>query len=245
MIKRDTFTVIAGPCAVEEDTFLQIVDFLKDCGVLYIRGNLFKPRTHPESFQGLGEAGISLLHEVHTSGLKIVSEAMTEKQADTLKAHVDVIQVGARNMYNYPLLTYLSNTNRPVLLKRAPSATLEEFLGSAAYLKDTPVILCERGIRTFNRETRNTLDLPTALLARDKSDFPVIADPSHGTGRADLVAPMALAAAAAGLDGVMLEVHIEPKRSRSDPMQALNFPSFEEFLQKLDRVLSALGKDMG
>ena len=241
MLQRGRFDVIAGPCAVEKESFQKTVDFLLDRGVSHIRGNIFKPRTWAHTFQGVGEQGVFELETARGKGAKIVAEAMSPEHLEFLRPQADVIQIGARNMYNYPFLSQVSKLKVPVLLKRAPSATVEEVLGATSYLQGTPVMLCERGIRSFNTETRFTLDLANAVLIRNKSEFPVIADPSHGTGLRELVSPMCMAALAAGLDGVMVEVHPDPEKSQSDPLQTLDFKAFDELLGKLEGLANALG----
>jgi 3-deoxy-7-phosphoheptulonate synthase len=241
MLQRGRFDIIAGPCAVEKETYQKTVDFLLDLGVSHIRGNIFKPRTWSHAFQGVGQQGVLELEAARGKGAKIVAEAISSEHLEVLRTRADVIQIGARNMYNYPFLTEVGKTKVPVLLKRAPSATVEEVLGAASYLKDTQVALCERGIRCFNTETRFTLDLANAVLARSRSELPVIADPSHGTGLRELVGPMCMAALASGLDGVMVEVHPDPEKSQSDPQQTLDFKAFEELLGKLESLANALG----
>ena len=231
------FAVIAGPCSVEsEDQIISVAKAVKASGADILRGGAFKPRTSPYAFQGLREEGIALLVEAKkATGLPIITEIMTVS-ALGLYEDVDIIQVGARNMQNFDLLTELGKSKKPILLKRGLACTLQELLMSAEYIMregNENVILCERGIRTFETHTRNTLDLSAVPVLKELSHLPVIVDPSHGTGVARYVPPMALAAAAAGADGVMLEVHQDPSCALCDGAQALTPAEFEAVNQKM------------
>ncbi len=233
--------VIAGPCAVEsEEQLTQIAKFLAELGIKYLRGGVFKPRTSPASFQGLGKVGLRLLaQQSRQFNLKVVTEVMDRSQLDLVLEYADIIQVGARNMFNYSLLVALGALDKPVLLKRSMSATIKEWATAAEYISDGgnhSLILCERGIRTFEPLTRNTLDVAAIPLAKQMTGYPVIADPSHAAGRADLVPALTLAALAAGADGVLIEVHPQPQRALSDGKQALTFAQFETLLQKIRRL---------
>jgi 3-deoxy-7-phosphoheptulonate synthase len=239
------FTVIAGPCAVESaDQILEIARFLRDHGVDVLRGGAYKPRTSPYSFQGMETEGLDLLARAREeTGLAIITEVVSAEDVPAVAEVADILQVGARNMQNFRLLQRVGRTDRPVFLKRGQSATLEEFLLAAEYVvaEGNPnVILCERGIRTFERYTRNTLDIAAVPLLKQLSHLPVVVDPSHATGRRDLVPPLALAALAAGADGLMVEVHPDPENALSDGPQSLTFEMFARMIEDLDRVRSAL-----
>ncbi len=239
------FAVIAGPCSVEsEEQIIAVAQAVKAGGAEILRGGAFKPRTSPYAFQGLREAGIRLLVEAKkATGLPIITEIMTVS-ALHLDEDVDIIQVGARNMQNFDLLTELGKSKKPVLLKRGLASTLQELLMSAEYIMregNAQVILCERGIRTFETHTRNTLDLSAVPVLKELSHLPVMVDPSHGTGVARYVSPMALAAAASGADGVMLEVHQNPACALCDGAQALTPAEFEEVNQKMRKICSIIG----
>jgi len=241
--RSDSLTVIAGPCSVESESQIHsVAGFLKAHGVKYIRGGAFKPRTSPESFQGMGKSGLKIISAAaRENGLKVVSEVMDRSQIDTLCEYADIIQVGSRNMFNYTLLTALGSIDKPVLLKRGMAATIDEWLKASEYISlggNERVLLCERGIRTFEPSTRNTLDLAAIPMAKMKSNYPVIADPSHAAGRNDIVIPLALAAAAAGADGIMVEVHPDPNAALSDRDQALTLDQFEILLRKLRKQSS-------
>lgn len=238
------FAMIAGPCSVESEA--QIIDIarsVKSAGANVLRGGAFKPRTSPYAFQGLGEAGLRLLQIAkQETGLPICTEIMDIRQLD-LFADVDLIQIGARNMQNFDLLKEIGKTKKPVLLKRGLSSTLEELLMSAEYIiseGNERIILCERGIRTFEPYTRNTLDLSAVPVLQKLSHLPVVVDPSHGTGNADLVPPMALAAAACGADGIMLEVHNDPAHARSDGAQSITPVQFSALSTRVRKVKEAL-----
>ena len=241
-IGRGHFCLIAGPCSVEnENQVLKIAQAVKAAGADILRGGAFKPRTSPYDFQGLGAPGISLLLKAKTAvGLPVVSEIMSIEALD-LFADVDIIQVGARNMQNYDLLRELGRTKKPVLLKRGLSSTINELLMSAEYIlaQGNPnVILCERGIRTFETAARNTLDLTAVPLLHELSHLPVIVDPSHATGKASLVPPMAMAAAACGADGIMVEVHNDPVHALCDGAQSLRPEAFAQLAAKVRRIHS-------
>lgn len=239
------FTVIAGPCAVESaDQILDIARFLRDHGVDVLRGGAYKPRTSPYSFQGMETEGLDLLARAREeTGLAIITEVVSAEDVPAVAEVADILQVGARNMQNFRLLQRVGRTDRPVFLKRGQSATLEEFLLAAEYVvaEGNPnVILCERGIRTFERYTRNTLDISAVPLLKQLSHLPVVVDPSHATGRRDLVPPLAIAALAAGADGLMVEVHPDPENALSDGPQSLTYEMFARMIEDLDRVRSAL-----
>jgi 3-deoxy-7-phosphoheptulonate synthase len=241
--------VIAGPCAVEsEQQILDAARAVKASGARGLRGGAFKPRTSPYSFQGLKELGLQLLAQARAeTGLAVVTEVMTPQHVDLVCEYSDVLQIGARNMQNYHLLQAVGETRKPVLLKRGPSATVEEFLLAAEYVLDqgnAQVVLCERGIRTFETHTRFTLPLATVPWLRQRTHLPVVVDPSHGTGIASLVPAMTLAAVAAGCDGLILEVHPEPSKSFSDAAQTISPQVFEETMQQCRKVAAALGREM-
>ena len=243
------FVVMAGPCSVESrEQLIRTAIGVAASGATLLRGGAFKPRTSPYAFQGLGIDGLNLLEEgrLHT-GLPIITEVMDPGQVDRVAATADVLQIGARNMQNFPLLKEIGRTGKPCMLKRGLSATIEEWLMAAEYIMhagNPNVILCERGIRTFETATRNTLDLSAIPLVKRISHLPVIADPSHGTGHRYLVQPMALAAAAAGADGLIIEVHPEPDTALSDGPQSLTLEGFEELMVVLERVLAAVGRPL-
>lgn len=235
---------IAGPCSVEsEEQICNIAKEVKEAGAQILRGGAFKPRTSPYAFQGLRKDGITLLLEAkQETGLPIVTEIMDISQLP-LFDDIDIIQVGARNMQNFELLKELGKTKKTILLKRGLSSTLEELLMSAEYIMsggNEQVILCERGIRTFERATRNTLDLSAVPVLKSLSHLPVIVDPSHATGKAHLVAPMSRAAIAAGADGLIIEVHNNPAKALCDGQQSLTPAAFAELKQSLDKVAAAL-----
>ncbi len=241
--------VIAGPCSVESrEQVFAAAERVAAAGARGLRGGAFKPRTSPYSFQGLGEEGLKLLREAcDRFGLVAVSEVMAEKQIPLMQKYVDVLQVGARNMQNYDLLRELGKLRHPVLLKRGISATIEELLLSAEYIMaggNYQVILCERGIRTFENYTRNTLDLSAVPVVKKLSHLPILADPSHGAGRRDMVAPMARAAVAAGADGILIEVHPDPDHALSDGAQSLHLRQFEELMPELRLIATAVGRSI-
>jgi 3-deoxy-7-phosphoheptulonate synthase len=244
---RTPFLIIAGPCAVESRAqILKTARFLKKCGVPLLRAGAYKPRTSPHSFQGLREEGVRFLQEVRKeTGLMTVTEVMSPEHVGAVADRVDVLQVGARNMQNFDLLREVGRTKNPVILKRGLSATLEEWLASAEYILlegNSDVILCERGIRTFETATRNTADLSIIPLIRTRSHLPVIFDPSHATGWRHLVHPLALAAVVVGAHGVMVEVHPDPEHALSDGQQSLNFREFDKLRKKLDSLAEFMKK---
>jgi len=230
---KSPFLVIAGPCAVESrEQIMRTARFLKKIGVLVLRGGAYKPRTSPHSFQGLREAGLELLDEVRReTGMLVVTEVVSPEHVEIVADKVDILQIGARNMQNFDLLTEVGKMRTPVILKRGLSATVEEWFGSAEYILlggNTNVVLCERGIRTFETATRNTADLAIIPLVKELSHLPVIFDPSHATGKRKLVSPMSLASIVAGVHGVMIEVHHDPEHALSDGPQSLHFKEFEK-----------------
>lgn len=238
------FCVIAGPCSVEsEEQIISVAKSVKASGTAILRGGAFKPRTSPYAFQGMKDEGIRLLLEAKAeTGLPIITEIMNISTLD-LFADVDIIQVGARNMQNFDLLKELGKTNKPILLKRGLANTLQELLMSAEYIMsegNEQVILCERGIRTFETYTRNTLDLSAVSVLHELSHLPVIVDPSHATGKARLVPPMALAAVAAGADGLMIEVHNDPTCALCDGAQSLTPKQFDDLSKKIRKIREAM-----
>lgn len=241
--------VIAGPCSVEsEDQILQVAAQVKEAGATALRGGAFKPRTSPYAFQGMKERGLELLAAARdATGLAVVTEVMTPHHVELVCRYADVLQIGARNMQNYHLLQAVGETRKPVLLKRGPSATIEEFLLAAEYILDQgnhDVMLCERGIRTFETHTRFTLPLATVPYLREKTHLPVVVDPSHGTGIASLVPAMSAAAIAAGADGLILEVHPNPSKAVSDGSQTLTPAAFAATMRTCCKVAEALGRTM-
>jgi len=239
--------VMAGPCAVEsEDQIRKVAASVRRSGARVLRGGAFKPRTSPYSFQGLGEEGLRLLRAAaDEQKMLVISEVMDATQIDVAAKYVDILQVGARNMQNFTFLRELGKASLPVLLKRGLSATLEEWLLSAEYIMaggNHAVILCERGIRTFERYTRNTMDISAIPVIHKLSHLPIVADPSHGTGLRDKVAPMARAAVAAGADGLLIEVHHDPDNARSDGAQSLHPEQFAELIGQLKVILPAVGR---
>ena len=238
--------VIAGPCSVESKQQIMDVAFaVKEAGAAGLRGGAFKPRTSPYSFQGLKEKGLELLADARAeTGLCVVTEIMASEHVGLVSSYADVLQVGARNMQNYPLLEAVGESGLPVLLKRGPAATMDEFLLAAEYILNTgnsKVMLCERGIRTFEDHTRFTLPLASVPHLHQTTHLPIIVDPSHGTGKASLVATMARAAVAAGADGIMVEVHPEPAKAMSDGFQALTIPAFAAMMDDCRKVAEVLG----
>jgi 3-deoxy-7-phosphoheptulonate synthase len=248
-IGGEKVVVIAGPCAVEtRDLLLEVARAVKAAGGSMLRGGAFKPRTLPYSFQGLGEEGLKLLAEARDeTGLPIVTEVLSPEDVEMVGRYADVLQIGARNMQNYPLLKRVGDSRTPVLLKRGFSATIEELLGSAEYILrggNDQVVLCERGIRTFETMTRFTLDLTAVPALKALSHLPVIVDPSHGTGRRILVSPMSRAAVAAGADGLIIEVHPAPERALSDGPQSLNLDEFKALMDGLKPVARAVHRSL-
>ena len=245
----ERFVVMAGPCAVESRAQLSATAAaVKAAGAHCLRGGAFKPRTSPYSFRGLGEEGLALLAEVsREQGLPIVTEVVEVGHVELVGASADLLQVGARNMQNFQLLTALGQAGKPVLLKRGMAATVKDLLMAAEYVvsEGNPnVILCERGIRTFETATRNTLDLNAVPFIKQRSHLPVIVDPSHGTGRRELVAPMARAAAACGADGIMVEVHCDPAQALSDGKQSLYPDQFLGLMRELDGIVGVFGRTL-
>ncbi len=235
--------MIAGPCAVEnEEQIYTISEFLSKKGVRFMRGGAYKPRTSPYSFQGLKKEGLELMRRAADDhGLAVVSEIMSASQLDEFVENVDILQVGTRNMQNYPLLRALGKINKPVLLKRGMSSTIEEWLLAAEYILSSgneQVILCERGIRTFETATRNTLDIAAVPLVQQLSHLPVIVDPSQGTGVRDIVDPVSVAAIAAGADGLIIEVHNQPEEALSDGDQSIYLDQFETLQKRLVKAAS-------
>ncbi len=248
-IGGDRLVVIAGPCGVEDRKMtLEIARVVRQCGAVLFRGGAFKPRTSPYSFQGLGEEGLKILQEVkEETGLGIVTEMTSPGQADLMMKYVDVIQIGARNMQNFELLKSAGRIGKPVLLKRGLAATIEEWLMSAEYILsegNEQVILCERGIRTFEPYTRNTLDLSAIPVVKKLTHLPIIIDPSHATGLREKVSPMARAAIAAGADGLIIEVHTEPEKALSDGPQSLYPHQFEQLMRDLYVIAPVVGKQL-
>lgn len=239
--------VIAGPCSVESlDQTRRTAERVAAAGARMLRGGAFKPRTSPYSFSGLGEKGLEILRTVADEfGLKVATEAMDRTQIDSVVAYADMLQVGARNMQNFTFLRELGKTRIPIMLKRGLSATYEEWLMSAEYIMaggNHNVVLCERGIRTFETYTRNTLDIAAIPVIKKLSHLPIIADPSHGTGRRDKVIPMARAAVAAGADGLLVEAHVDPDHAFSDGVQTLNLDQFDELMGQLRLITPVLGR---
>jgi len=239
--------VIAGPCSVEgEEQVLQVAEQVKAAGAVLFRGGAYKPRTSPYAFQGLGVDGLKLLAKVREqTGLGVVTEVMESAEVEIVAEYADMLQVGARNMHNSKLLRSLARVKKPILLKRNFSATLNEFLMSAEYLLsggNSQVVLCERGIRTFVEYSRNTLDLNIVPAVHQLSHLPIIVDPSHGTGRHDLVLPMSLAAVASGADGLMIEVHQNPAEALSDGEQSITPPAFQQLMLNVRALAAVVGR---
>ena len=244
-----SLAIIAGPCAVEsEEQIMETALFLKNQGVQFLRGGAYKPRTSPYSFQGLGEEGLKLLAKVRKeTGLLIVSEVVSHDSLEKAMEYVDVVQIGARNMQNFDLLQRVGRTKMPVILKRGLSSNIEEWLNAAEYIMNEGnynIILCERGIRTFETYTRNTLDLSSVPIIKETSHLPIIVDPSHGTGKWNLVTPMARAGIAAGADGLMIEVHPNPQVALSDGNQSLNFESFSILMDEIRKIAPILKREL-
>jgi len=239
--------IIAGPCSVESlDQLLEVARVAKRAGASLLRGGAFKPRTSPYEFQGLGEPGLRMLSEVgEETGLSVVTEVMEPGRVELVAKYADMLQIGARNVQNFSLLKAVGKSKLPVLLKRGMMTTIDEWLQAAEYilLEGNPnVALCERGIRTFEKATRNTLDLSAVAVLRKKTHLPVLVDPSHATGSRDLVAPMARAAVAAGADGLMIETHPNPEKALSDANQQLDLEEFQALMRELEPVAQALGR---
>jgi 3-deoxy-7-phosphoheptulonate synthase len=244
-----TFSVIAGPCSVESESQIQnIARAVLKSGACVMRGGAYKPRTSPYDFQGLEKHGLELLLAARkATGLPIVSEIISPRHVEMFEMVVDIIQIGARNMQNFDLLKEVGKTNKPILLKRGLSSTIQEWLMSAEYIMkggNENVILCERGIRTFETMTRNTLDISSIPLIKQISHLPVMVDPSHATGKSSLVAPLSLAAVAAGADGLIIEVHNDPANALCDGPQSLTPTEFDDLMHKIDSLVSAIGKKL-
>ena len=242
--------IIAGPCCVEsEEQILAAARAVKKSGATALRGGAFKPRTSPYSFQGMKEAGLKLLAKAREeTGLAVVTEVVASEDVELVAEYADVLQVGARNMQNYRLFEAVGKVSRPVLLKRGPSATIDEFLLAAEYILDAgnqQVMLCERGIRTFETHTRFTLPLATVPYLQAKTHLPVVVDPSHGTGHTPLVPALARAAIAAGADGIIVEVHPNPEKALSDGYQSLNFKQFEDMMAGCRKIAAAMEMRFG
>lgn len=245
-----SFAVIAGPCSVEsEDQVLATAKAVKAAGATVLRGGAFKPRTSPYAFQGLGVDGLRLLREAADEvGLPMVTEVLDIRDAETVAEYADMLQVGARNMQNFMMLDELGRFRKPILLKRGLSATIEEVLSAAEYVLkggNRDVVLCERGIRTFETYTRNTLDLAAVAALKSLTHLPVVVDPSHATGRRELVAPMSRAALAAGADGIMVEVHVDPEHAKCDGPQSLTPDGFEALMREIRPLASLVGVRVG
>jgi 3-deoxy-7-phosphoheptulonate synthase len=241
--------VIAGPCSVEsEETMLRIGEMVRESGAHFLRGGAFKPRTSPYSFQGLGERGLEILAKVRDeTGLSIVTEVMSEVDVPLVYKYADVLQIGARNMQNFSLLRTVGRFSKPVLLKRGMSATMEEWLMSAEYIlsEGNPnVILCERGIRTFEKYTRNTLDISAVPVVDHLSHLPIIVDPSHASGDWKYVTALSKAAIAAGADGLIIEVHTDPTKAVSDGKQSLNSRQFMVLIREIKQIAEAIGRSL-
>lgn len=241
--------VIAGPCSIENQTILlEIAKEVKKSGATLLRGGAFKPRTSPYDFQGLGEEGLKYLrHAGDETGLPVITEIMDPRDIDLLVKYADIIQIGARNMQNFRLLKEVGAAKKPVLLKRALSGTIKEFLMSAEYIAaqgNRNIILCERGIRTYETATRNTLDLSAIPVLRELSHLPIVVDPSHAVGKWDLVSPMAKAAIAAGADGLMIEAHANPEEALCDGGQSLKPKKFDRLMKELARIAEAVDREI-
>ncbi|MBU0633463.1 MAG: 3-deoxy-7-phosphoheptulonate synthase [Candidatus Omnitrophica bacterium] len=246
-IGADKIVVMAGPCAIESrEALREIAELVKRCGAVILRGGAFKPRTSPYTFQGLGEEGLKIMKEVSgTLGLLTVTEVMDPRDVELVIKYVDIMQIGARNMQNFNLLKEVGKTNKPVLLKRGMMSTIKELLMSAEYILSEGnfnVILCERGIRTFEDYTRNTLDIAAVPIIKQLSHLPIIVDPSHATGKWGLVGSVSKAAIAAGADGLLVEVHTHPEQAVSDGIQSLNSDNFQKMMKEISVVAKAVGR---
>ncbi len=248
-IGSNEIAVIGGPCSVEsEEQIVATAEAVKEAGGHILRGGAFKPRSSPYSFQGKGREGLELLRTAaNATGLPLITEVMEPGKVPLVAEYVDILQIGTRNMHNFPLLQAVGNTDKPVLLKRGMAATIEDLLMSAEYIMaagNMRVILCERGIRTFETATRNTLDLSAIPVIKEQSHLPVIVDPSHATGMWELVKPMSLAAVAAGADGVMIEVHPHPELALSDGPQSVTPARFFDIMDAIRKVAAAVGREV-
>lgn len=242
--------VMAGPCSVESrEQVTATAMSVKRAGAVILRGGAYKPRTSPYDFQGLGVEGLKLLREAgNTAGMPVVTEIMSEEDVDVVCDHADMLQVGARNMQNFALLKKLAKTNKPILFKRGASATVKEWLSAAEYFLhggNENVVLCERGIKTFDHSLRNTLDLAGVALVKEMTHLPVVVDPSHATGKRSLISATAKAAVAVGADGVIVEVHPEPEKAWSDGAQSLTFDLFAEMMRNLQAPVRAIYSSQG
>ncbi|WP_026486142.1 3-deoxy-7-phosphoheptulonate synthase [Caldanaerobius polysaccharolyticus] len=242
--------LIAGPCAVEsKEQLMTVARAVRSCGAKILRGGVFKPRTSPYSFQGLQWEGLELMVEAKKElGIRIVTEVVNTQDVERVAEKVDMLQIGARNMQNFQLLREVGRSKKPVLLKRGLASTIEEWLNAAEYIvaEGNPnVVLCERGIRTFETYTRNTLDLSAVPVVKSKSHLPIIVDPSHGTGKRELIKPMAMAAIAAGADGLIIEVHPEPKLALSDGPQSLKPEEFKDLVSGVSKIADVMGRRVG
>ena len=247
VIGGERLALIAGPCAVEsEDQVMQTALGVKAAGAAFLRGGAYKPRTSPYAFQGLEDEGYRILRRVaDATGLKVVSEVISENQLETAAKYCDMFQIGARNMQNFRLLKAVGRSGVPALLKRGIASTIEEWLDAAEYIMsegNCNVVLCERGIRTFETATRNTLDVSAVPVVKERSCLPIIVDPSHAAGKRRYVAPLALAGIAAGADGLMIEVHPNPKAALSDAAQQLTIPDFQGLVSQIGMVAQAVGR---
>ncbi len=244
------FVIMAGPCSIENKKQLYLTGkYVKEKGAKILRGAVFKPRTSPYSFLGLGPEGLKIVKEVKEElGIPVITEVLSPEEVEVVSEISDILQIGTRNMFNYRLLQRVGKINKPVLLKRNFSAKLSEFLNCAEYILkegNNKVILCERGIRTFDSEfTRNTLDLSAIPILKKETHLPVIVDPSHGTGRRDIIIPMSKAAIAAGADGLLIEVHPKPEEALSDGFQSLTFKMFENLMEEITPFIKIMGKKM-
>jgi 3-deoxy-7-phosphoheptulonate synthase len=243
----EELAIMAGPCAIEtEDQLLRTAELVAELGARFLRGGAYKPRTSPYGFRGLGVDGLKLHAKARErTGLKVITEVMTPADVPLVAEYADILQIGARNMQNFNLLDEVGLIDKPVMLKRGMSATIEEWLLAAEYILNggnRNVILCERGIRTFERYTRNTMDLSAIPMVKRLSHLPVIADPSHGTGKWYLIEPMAKASVAVGADGLIIEVHPSPDHALSDGPQSLTFENFRKLMEQIRHVASAVGR---
>ena len=248
LIKENEFLVIAGPCSVESEENLNLTaKFLLENGVTHMRAGAFKPRTSPYTFQGLQDKGLEILKRVkEKTGIKVVVEIMDVSQIPYYVENIDIIQVGARNMQNFHLLKELGKTNKPILLKRGFGSTVEEWLFACEYILNegnSNVILCERGIRTFETSTRNTLDISSVPVIKKITKIPVIVDPSHSSGRSDLILPLTKASVAVGADGVMIEIHDNPEEAMSDKDETIDFETFKIILENIKNIGKVVGKE--
>lgn len=248
-IGGNRLTVMAGPCTIEsEEQLMETARFVKQMGAHILRGGAYKPSTSPYSFQGMGEEGLKLLAAAREeTGLPIITEVMDTRDVELVAQYTDIFQVGTRNMTNFALLKEIGNTNMPVLLKRGWASLIEEWMQAAEYIASRGnynIILCERGIRTFETYTRNTFDINAIPVAKELSHLPVIADPSHGTGKASLVPAVAAAAIAAGADGIIVEVHPQPERALKDGPQSLRFEAFAQMMERLRALAPAVGRSI-